>query len=518
MKKSNLTKLLLLSVFGVSILNGCNSENNSSSNTNSTNASSQNSTSQVSSSTSSKVNNSNTSSTSSSNDGTKDELTIESMSIIGSYKTTYYLNETLDLANVKLAVIYSDGSKETIDVTEEMITPVDMTTVGLKEVVVTYKGETESFYITVEEKKDNPIPSEKVNPTVTFNYESGASFTVGASEKPEVTVSEGATYTTHFSCEEKEKAGETYIFNTYEELEPGFAYSLVVEVTEDDNYNYYKEHRWFHLLEAPSLDKANPVITFNYESGASFTVGASEKPEVTVSEGATYTTHFSCEEKQKAGETYIFDTYEELEPGFAYSLVVEVIADDNFNGAKEYRWFNLLAAPSLDKLTATITFNYEPGTSYTIGSNERPTVTVTEGANYVITYSSDTTGYNSTEYPTVAGTYSLVVEVIADDNYNYSKEYRWFRLVEDKPSPEVTFSIETGTTLILGEDSEPTVTVTEGLNYTVQYNKDEKFYSNTFPTEAGTYAMIVNVEGNENYASREAYIVFTLVESGETIA
>ena len=65
---------------------------------------------------------------------------------------------------------------------------------------------------------------------------------------------------------------------------------------------------------------------------------------------------------------------------------------------------------------------------------------------------------------------------------------------------------------MLGVDAAPTVTVTEGLEYTVQYDKDEKFYSNEFPTELGTYAMVVNVQGNEEYNSRKHWVVFTLVE------
>ena len=57
---------------------------------------------------------------------------------------------------------------------------------------------------------------------------------------------------------------------------------------------------------------------------------------------------------------------------------------------------------------------------YYIGGAERPTVTVSEGADYVITYESES-GYNSTEFPTEPGTYSLVVTVNENDLFKADK-------------------------------------------------------------------------------------------------
>ena len=65
-----------------------------------------------------------------------------------------------------------------------------------------------------------------------------------------------------------------------------------------------------------------------------------------------------------------------------------------------------------------------------IGSSDRPTVTVSEGADYVITYESES-GYNSTEFPTEPGAYSLVVTVNENEVYKASKQWLWFRLVEN---------------------------------------------------------------------------------------
>ena len=165
----------------------------------------------------------------------------------------------------------------------------------------------------------------------------------------------------------------------------------------------------------------------------------------------------------------------------------------------------------VERVDPEITFNFTPGTTYTIGAEEKPTATVSEGADYVVTYSSDTTGYNSTEYPTVAGTYSIVVTVNQNDQYNYKKAHQWFRLVEPKLTPEVTISIENGATLTIG-GNEPTVTVSEGVEYITYYELDGVRYSDTLPTEPGTYSFIVETIENDEYNSARQWRWFRLVE------
>jgi hypothetical protein len=68
----------------------------------------------------------------------------------------------------------------------------------------------------------------------------------------------------------------------------------------------------------------------------------------------------------------------------------------------------------------------------------------------------------------------------------------------EKVDPTITFSHEAHSTFKLGEPG-PTVTVTEGLEYSVYYNKGEEVYGTTYPTETGTYAMVVEVTGNDQY-------------------
>jgi len=257
------------------------------------------------------------------------------------------------------------------------------------------------------------------------------------------------------------------------------------------------------------VEKLNPEIVFNYEAGKTFYIGGEEKPTATVSEGADYEFRYSSDESG-------YDSTEFPTVAGTYSLVVTVTENDTYNAGKGWLWFRLVEMPSQEKADPTVEFGFEPGTTYYVDGEDRPSVTVSEGAEYEIRYSSDTTGYDSTEFPTVAGTYSMVVRVNENEEYNSAFVHRWFKLeasqAQAKVDPSVTFSIEAGATLTIGEDAEPTFEVTEGLNYTYQYEKDEKFFSNELPTTPGTYALVVNVEGNETYNSKAFWVVFTLVE------
>ena len=270
---------------------------------------------------------------------------------------------------------------------------------------------------------DEMLPVEKVDPEIAFNFENGATFITGEELRPEFTVSEGANYESHFYCEAKDLAGEVAEFKTYEELEAGFTYSLVVTVSESANFNYARQFRWFRL-KAPSL-KVNPEITFNFENGATFKQGAEEKPEFTVSEGADYEVYYYCEAKDLAGEVATFYSYEELEPGFAYSLNVKVKENETYNSGSAWRWFNFVEA----KKTPEVSISIENGATLTIGVDAAPTVTVPEGVNYVTYYEVDEVKVSDT-LPTTPGTYSFIVETEANDEYNSTRLWRWFRLVE----------------------------------------------------------------------------------------
>ena len=593
--KKNIKNLALLSILGL-MVSGCfGSVNNNSSTeknpsspkTSETSSSTKTPTSSSSSSTSS----SSSSSTSSDKQSTSDsELKVKEIEVTGTYKTQYVIGETLDLTGVKLLVTYTDNSTNTVNVTESMITPVDMSTEGMKTVTVTYEGKTAAFYINV-----NAPAVEKVDPEVTISIENGATLTIGVDAAPTVTVPEGVNYTTYFEQDEvyvsdtlpttpgtysfiveteendqynsarvwrwfrlvepstKEDAvvtfnyepGETFVIGgaeqptvtvsegadyviTYSSEESGYdstefptvagTYSLVVTINENDLYKENKVWRWFRL-EAPS-EKAVAEITFNFENGATFTKGAEEKPEYTVSEGADVEIYYYSEERDLAGETATFYSYEELIPGYPYSLNVVVKENDLFKASSAWKWFRL-EAPT-EKVDPEVTVSIENGATLTIGVDAAPTVTVPEGVNYITYYELDGVKVSDT-LPTTPGTYSFIVETEENDQYKALRTWRWFRLVapSTKEAAEITFNYEAGTTYYIEGIERPTVTVSEGADYVITYESESGYNSEMFPTEPGTYSLVVTVNENDLFKADKQWLWFRLessVNNGEATA
>ena len=482
MDKKNIKKIAVLSILGL-MASGC---MNSGNKTSSSEANSSKPTPVVSSSsekTSSTI-------TENSSSSTSTVVTVTEIEVTGSYKTQYLIGESLDLTGVQLLVTYSDNSTNVVAVTENMVTPVDMSTEGMKTVNISYEGLTTSFYIFVSEPE-----GEKVDPEVSISIENGDTLVIGKDAAPTVTVPEGLNYTTYYEQD------EVFVSNELPTT-PG-TYSFIVEVEGNNQYNSVRVWRWFRLVE----DKKTPEVEFSIESGAELVLGVDAEPTVTVTPGLDYTVRY---DKDEAFYSNDFPTEEGT-----YAMVVNVEGNAEYNDRTAWVVFKLVAPSTTQKVDPEVSISIENGDTLVIGKDAAPTVTVPEGLNYVTYYEQNEVKVSDT-LPTTAGTYSFIVEVEGNDQYNSVRVWRWFRLVEDKKTPEVEFSIESGEELVLGVDAAPTVSVSAGLNYTVHYEKNEAFYSNSFPTELGTYAMVVNVEGNDQYNSRTAWVVFKLVAPSTT--
>ena len=168
------------------------------------------------------------------------------------------------------------------------------------------------------------------------------------------------------------------------------------------------------------VEKVDPEVSISIDNGATLTIGVDAAPTVTVTEGLNYTTYYEKDEVR------VSDTLPTT-PGI-YSFIVEVEGNDQYNSVRLWRWFRLEAPTT--KTEAEVTFNYEAGTTFYIGDETKPTVTISEGADYVITYESES-GYNSTEYPTEAGTYSLVVTINENDLYRLCNAMYVFKEEKD---------------------------------------------------------------------------------------
>ena len=178
------------------------------------------------------------------------------------------------------------------------------------------------------------------------------------------------------------------------------------------------------------------------------------------------------------------------------------------------------------KVNPTVEFSIEAGDELTIGVDGEPTVTVTPGnLTYTVHYEKDETVVASSFAEiTEAGTYALVVNVNGNEQYNDYKVWVVFKAVKqsNKVNPEISVSINNGSTLYIGVDSAPTVTVTPGdLQYEVFYTKDDGATNlgTEFPSEPGIYAINVKVfETDEyNYVSTFRWFNLEAPASQETI-
>ena len=523
-------------------------------------------------------------------DPVEPDVTLESIAVTGNYDAVYEVGETLNLEGVKLTITYSNDTSETIDVTQDMISSVDMTTAGIKEVTVTYEGKTTTFYVEVIETQQVV----KMDPTVEFSIEAGAKLVIGKDAAPTVTVTPSTLeYTTYYTQNDvsvgttfpteigtyafvvevtgNEEYNDAHKWVTFsivpDKLDPEVTvsinngaslvigkdaaptvtvapstleykvyyelnevkvadtwtdlcalgantYSLIVEVTGNEEYNDVRTYRWFYLKD----NLPDAVVTFSIETGSTLTIGKDAAPTFTVTEGLSYTAQYEQDEKFYSNE---FPT----EPG-TYALVVKVTGNENYNGVTKWIVITLVEDTSTDpeeptpevQVNPTVKFSINNGASLIIGKSSAPTVTVPEGVEYVTYFELNEKKVADTWEELCelgANTYSFILETRANSKYLAVRQYRWFYLKEDKTDAKVTFSITSGTTLTIGKDAAPTFTVTEGLSYTAQYEQDEKFYSNEFPTEPGTYALVVKVTGNSQYNGVTKWVVFTLVENTE---
>ncbi len=289
-----------------------------------------------------------------------------------------------------------------------------------------------------------------------------------------------------------------------------------------------------------------PTVVFSIENGASFAYdGTQEAPDISASvieEGVTYNVFF-----ENDGE-YI-GTAIPTEPG-TYAIVIETTAGNGYESVRAYRWFVIE-----DTTTIKVVVNFSTDTAFDYDGNAHtPTILsfTDESGNplsidentYTVNYTSDDTGYNSPEAPTEAAYYAMVVTFNADSGYEAKVDTangikNWCVFHIDAPTEDVkvvvnfstdteftydgsahtptilSFTDESGNELEIGEDK-----------YTIRYEKDEAFYSNDAPTEAGTYAMVVSFAENSGYVAKvdtangiKNWCVFTIREvTSETTA
>lgn len=82
-----------------------------------------------------------------------EEVILLDLALTKPSKATYYIGESLNLSGLSLTGTYSDGTQK--EIKEYNVSPVDLSTVGLKEVVITVKNMSVSFYINVDDRGES---------------------------------------------------------------------------------------------------------------------------------------------------------------------------------------------------------------------------------------------------------------------------------------------------------------------------------------------------------------------------
>ena len=442
------------------------------------------------------------------------EVTLQSISIKGSYVTEYSQGDTLILDGMVLLLIYSDNSTEEIAVTQEMLGAVDMSTVGPKRVVVTYKSLTTHFDILVNEKIVSVV---KVDPV--FSEDNGLLVLTGFqdSEGNAVQIAQ-SEYTYHYAKDEEDLGAEV-------PTEPG-TYSIVIEFNEESNYE-------FITLNMENLVKKVWKV-FRVTSGETVLVSIKihqDEEQVIIFDGfvdeegndiyidpSKYSAYYEKSEVEISRDDFV--------AGVRYTFVVKFNDDSGYKFYTEDKytyasgnmklWTKFYYTPveeGDDEVTKVdVVFTQTDGGIIFGGFvDANGNAVQLNASDYDAHYESNEVNVG-TELPTEPGDYALVVELLSE-NYGFitlnrpdvpHKVWRGFKVnapsSDDVVKIDVVFT-ETAEGVVFGGfvDAEGNSVEVNILLYSVQYEQDEVYVGTSLPTEPGTYALVVKLEDDANY-------------------
>ena len=410
------------------------------------------------------------------------EPTVESINLNEGYKTEYLVGESIDLTTLKITVAYSDSSEKVVNVTNEMLSDVDMNTVGPKEVTVTYEGKSDSFTITV-----NPQPQEEV---VLESIRVKGSYVTEYNVGDELDLSGMILVLTYSDLTTEEIAVTSSMLG---EVDMNVGGPKQVTITYEG-----KTTTFSILVNEEEVIKVDPTVEFLFEAGESFVMGGSEEPTFVVTPSElTYSVRF------ERNEAVVGSTFNALTEVGTYAIIVTVNGNDEYNTVEKWTTFKVKGS----KLDATIEVSIENGTTLYIGVDSAPTVTVTPSdLSYEIIYTKDDGAVElGSEFPTEPGTYAINVRVNETDEYNYTSTFRWFVLKEVAVTEVVKVDSvfeenSDGALVFVGFIDENGESITlDSQVYTVHYEKSEVPVGSAVPTEPGSYSVVVSLDINSNY-------------------
>lgn len=194
----------------------------------------------------------------------------------------------------------------------------------------------------------------------------------------------------------------------------------------------------------------------------------------------------------------------------AYENEYDFTGVNGYDGANHYVEVNLTV--SVSKANSTVTINTSSlDKKYDGTSVNNPDVEKT-GSTKDVTftwYQEDEDGWKElSSSPTNAGSYKVVANIKADDNYNGASAELEFTISQTANEWTEELSIEGWT--YDEQPNSPTATSKYGeVVFTYSDSKDGT-YTDTVPTNAGTYYVKATVDGTENYSGLEEIMSFEI--------
>ena len=330
------------------------------------------------------------------------KVIIDSISSSWVYHTKFLINEFKDdLTTLKIIVTYSDDTNKEVSVTNEMLSAVDMTTVGPKQVTVTSEGKTATFSITV-----NPAQEEVVLASISVKGSYINEYEVG--DELDLT---GMILVLTYSDQTSEEVAVTASMLS--------AVDMTVAGPKKITVTYEGKTTTFDILvNEIEVVKVDPTVEFLFEQGESFVMGGAEVPTFVVTPSElSYSVRF------EKNEMVVGTEFSHLTEVGTYAIVVTVEGNEQYNTVTKWTTFKVAG----NKLDATIEISIENGTTLYIGVDSAPTVSVTpEGLEYEIVYTKDDGAVElGSTLPTEPGTYAINVRVAETEEYNYTSAFRW---------------------------------------------------------------------------------------------
>ena len=290
-------------------------------------------------------------------------------------------------------------------------------------------------------------------------------------------------------------------------------YSLVVKLAENEGY-LLKDcedpyHTWyvFQVVKQSTEEiiKVDAVYSTDENGATVFNSFIDEMGNPIEVDSSLYSVYYEQNEE--------FYSYEiPTEPG-KYTLVVRFNDDANYNFITlnietliKKVWTKFTIETPTVKVDPEIIFNFDAYTTFVIGG-ELPTVTVSEGAEYVIVYSHETLLEGEvSEFPSKAGNYyAMIVKVSENDKYNAASKHILFHLEEPLTEEIVLVKVVTKTVengvyeLDHFVDSEGNIVEIDSSLYSTWYEQEENEVNPENFESGKIYSLIVKLNEDCNY-------------------